>query len=240
MRKSAFGFGLAMLVLGLGAGGAVGYLLAPSAPVAPARDSGAPAAGPAARDGGAASADAGPGASAAGPAARGAGAGPAAAAATGDGVITGTVAGPDGEPLAGVLVRAEPLFDEAGNAEAEAPHLPPGSPPPETSIAEEVRAYERGIERERAGRRDTESDATGAFALRGLPAKQYRLQAWLVGWRIERAGGKEWEGVPVGGRCAFKARRLHALAVSVVLPDGKAPANATIEWTPTGEGQGGS
>jgi hypothetical protein len=243
MRKSMFAFGLAMLGAGLAAGGAIGYLSGsagsadlartPSPAAAPvvARDGAAPVPVPAGRQTGAdRDSGAAPAANAAAPSAE-----------SGTGAITGSVVEPDGAPLAGVLVRAEPSEEKPETSgEAAAPRLPPGSPPPRKDVAREVQEFEKRLVREQAGLREAVTDSSGAYALSGLTAKSYALEAWLVGYRIVQVGGNLWAPITVGSRCDFKAVPLRSVSVSVLLPDGTAPGKAAIEWKPAGGGDEGS
>jgi hypothetical protein len=157
----------------------------------------------------------------------------------GDGTITGLVVDADGKPLAGVLVRATPSGG-LDVADGDEPRRARGSPPPPVDVERAVRQLVTRLRQEDAARRETTTDAAGAFTLTGLGYPTYDVSAWLVGWKVERTRGRSWEPTPVGGRCDFRATQIHALTASVLLPDGTPAQEATISWKPTAGGDGDS
>jgi len=92
----------------------------------------------------------------------------------------------------------------------------------------EVRDFARRLGRREAGVREALTDASGAYVLSGLSAKSYFLQAWRVGYQIERSGAFVWKPVAPGSRCDFHATPIRRVSVSVTLPDGKPPEQAVI------------
>lgn len=144
----------------------------------------------------------------------------------GDGRITGFVRTEKGEPLTGVLVRATPVEQEAGRS---------GTPvdtgaPPADDVAQQVRDLVTQLRRDAARRRDATTDASGAFEVTGLPEGSFYLGAWLVGWRVERAGGRTWTPLRPGARCDFVAKPIRYADVTILLPDGTSPSMAYVTW----------
>ena len=237
MRSQTLGFGIASFVAGLALGAGAVLLVAPRTPGAAPGAAPAPGATPAPLSAAAAPAEP----SAAGPSVASTSASPAPAhspspAGPGEGVITGKVTGPGGEPLAGVLVRATAADDGFEFDPDPQAVLDTGAPPPHEDVEELVRRYRAMLLRAKAGLQEATTDSTGAYALSGLTSKSYRLEAWLEGYRMQREGSDPWGVVPAGGSCDFKATRLGTVRVSVLLPDGTPAKRATISWSSTEAG----
>ncbi|MCK6481880.1 MAG: hypothetical protein L6R43_17555 [Planctomycetes bacterium] len=223
------------------AGAAAGWLLAPTAP-GPSPAAPPAAAAPAApapagplpppSPGTAPAAPAGPPVP---PAPEAAGAPPASPR---TGSITGWVLDRVGSPVAGVLVRATPL-DAWNDQEEVGSLLPVGTPPPRRDVEAMLRVIERRFRRTEEGVREALTDGTGAFTLSGLPSEEYALEAWRVGFLVERTGGGPAGVVAVGGRCDFRATPAGGITLSLALPDGGSPEQAVVTWSPRGEGEPG-
>lgn len=146
----------------------------------------------------------------------------------GTGTITGVVRTAAGAPLAGVLVRATPVAgDDLPDADRPAR---PGGPPPRIDVERKVRELVTRLRREETSMREATTGADGAFTLTGVADGEHRLDAWLVGWRIDRARGSRGKTFAPGGRCEFTATPVRAVQVAVLLPDGTSPGAATVSW----------
>jgi len=155
----------------------------------------------------------------------------------GTGTIGGIVRTAAGVPLAGVLVRATAVaVDEDRDAD---PPRRAGSPPPRSDVERKVRELVSRLRTEEASRREATTDVDGAFTLTGVADGAHRLEAWLVGWRIDRVIGTTLTPVRAGGRCDFKATPVRAVQVALLLPDRSAPETATVSWKPDGAGEAG-
>jgi hypothetical protein len=150
--------------------------------------------------------------------------------------ITGVVLTPSGAPVAGVLVRATL---DVSDSDGDGGRPRAVGPPPTDDVERRVREFATRLRSEEASRREATTDATGAYALTGITNAQYRLDAWLAGWRIERVRWSEWKTFAPGGRCDFTATPVRAVHVEVLLPDGTSPESATISWKPDGAGVAG-
>lgn len=138
----------------------------------------------------------------------------------GTGAISGTVRTVDGAPLGGVLVQA---WRRRSWPAGKTRDRPPEEPDLETAVRKAVEDWHRS----RGDRRRTTTGADGTYRLEGLPEGRYLMQAWHEGHRLQ-AGGGAHEAQP-GATVDFTATVLVRVPVTVLGPDGRAPARATIE-----------
>ncbi len=133
----------------------------------------------------------------------------------GAGVIRGTVRREDGAPLPGVLVTATAWEDE--------PEIPPAA-----SLEEEVRLLAAHRARLRSLRTQATSGADGTFALEDVADREHAVGAAAAGYefRVQYESGCARPGstVTIIGRPVLEVR------ISVLRPDGTAPAEATVQY----------
>ncbi len=145
----------------------------------------------------------------------------------GEGRISGHVRLEDGTPVPGVLVRAEQV-------PAYTPPVTMGTPPPEQSLAESVRALVRRRRLALATRTETRTGPDGAFVLQGLAHARYALRAFRHGYRIySRRTSYAWPG----GKVDFSARRIAGVRVRVLRPDGSEAKEVRVEYRRPGSGR---
>jgi hypothetical protein len=145
---------------------------------------------------------------------------PTAANLRGDEVITGTVLDPQGKGVAGVAIRAS--FAPASSSASSRRGL---GLPPMKSFDEEVSEAIAGVRQRRAGRIDTTTADDGTFRLSNLVEGRYTIEAGLEGFVIE-GQGSTW--VQTGGAVQFIATPAIAVPLTVLLPDGRAAARASL------------
>ncbi|MHC4598839.1 MAG: carboxypeptidase-like regulatory domain-containing protein [Planctomycetota bacterium] len=150
---------------------------------------------------------------------------------TGEGRITGRVETPDGAPVAGVVVRAGPVFSR----EDRSPRWRKGDgPPPERDLEAEIRKLIRQHKFGKAARREAVTNADGSYVLAGLGDGKYWIQAFKKGFEISPTGSKRSRKFKAGDTVNFKAKPLVGIPVDVFLPDGSEPEEADIR---IGEGR---
>ena len=125
---------------------------------------------------------------------------------TGTGTISGKVKTDKGEPVAGVVVRAEFQGDRAGPRAREWKNG--DGPPPELDMQTQVQRYIEDTERGRAMRKETTTGENGEFTLTGLLDDRYSVQAYLKGCVITSDQQHlAWKARP-GVWIDFTARRV--------------------------------
>ncbi len=153
----------------------------------------------------------------------------------GDRTIRGRVTDAHGRPIEGVLVRATRNGDESG-ATPQRSESGRAAPPPPT--LEEVlrRAAEQFYERG-SDWRDASTDAQGGYAIVGLRAGRYQVQAWREGLRFSVQGERGEGEVRPDAKVDFLGKAVVAVPIDVLLPGGK-PAPAAFV-TASAERRGG-
>lgn len=147
--------------------------------------------------------------------------------ARGKGSIAGHVRAADGQPLAGALVRATPAAD-ADEAE------PAGrAPDDDPTLESEVRDFVKRRRSAREARREALTDAAGAFAVTGLGATKYEVEARLAGLALRPVDGEASEVRP-GATVDFVARTIVRIPALVYMPDGRLAERASIECKRSG------
>ncbi len=143
-------------------------------------------------------------------------------AATGDGVISGTVVDADGNPFSGVIVRATPgrEWEPAEQGDAGVPKDP--------SLDDNLRDAAQRFTRERAGRRETKSGAAGEYRIEGLAKGRYAVAAFAPGFVLKTRNGGANDIEP-GATVNFRALPLTEIPAEVLLPDGSRATRATIQ-----------
>jgi len=140
----------------------------------------------------------------------------------GDAVISGTVRTEDGQPLAGVTIRARPV--PPGRA---AGSVSRGGPPPDDDLLTVVRRTVKSYRRRMGDRREVRTGADGAFRFTGLADLPHSVRAWAEGYRLETPGVSLWR-VPPGSTLEFVATPRIVAEVVVLLPDGSPPETADL------------
>jgi hypothetical protein len=203
--------GTVLLLFAFLAGGAIGYVVgSPGAAVAPLPES---TPGPSAPEPDAPSTDAPP------PADPGVDIGALARSAPpatpkGTGRIDGTVVDEEGEPLAGVVVRATA---RGSSTRYHRPSPPDGSAPENLTLEEEIRWFV-GVERDRrARRRETVTGTDGSFAFTGLTNVEHHVRAYRRGMRFHKAGGGSWTAI--GSTIKLIGKLQGLVTVDVIGPD---------------------
>ncbi len=150
---------------------------------------------------------------------------------SGSGTIKGTVKLEDGSPIAGVVVRGWPQSSDRGTGRRRATGVPEDEP-----LEKYVARLAEQHQRNNLARVEATSDAQGAFALAGLADHEYRLQAFLSGYEVQRGGRENWRAVKPGSEVEFVAKLVTEIPLSVVFADGTSPAEASIEWERRSDG----
>jgi len=147
----------------------------------------------------------------------------------GEGMIRGAVRGEDGQPLAGVEIRAIPVLRSSP------PEPEDGAPPEILDIEARVREFLDEERAREARTRTTVSDAHGAFELGGLDTRDRyiltgNVEGCEIGCRYDRWGdASAVRPTEAGARVLLTAHRLIPLPISLQLPDGSSPEAAEIE-----------
>jgi len=143
---------------------------------------------------------------------------------SGDGVIRGTVTTPDGRPLPGVTVRAEPEppYDVRHHH---------GPPPPGDPQVNRVEAEVRSLLLGRRGTREAKTDDAGRFLFTGISDLEHRISGYKAGYEIRRVGRGS---VLAGQEVHLVARPVVELEVRVLGPDGTPPDQARLKIRCTG------
>ena len=138
--------------------------------------------------------------------------------ATGDGVITGKVQTPQGDPVAGVTVEARAEGEGiVGDIFGEKEPL---------SEDEVVRRFVHWYRTSWTPRAKTVTDKDGIFALERLADGKYHLTAECEGYEVS---DNTFEGHRPGASVTLVAHQLVEIRVDVVWPDGTRPERAQIE-----------
>jgi hypothetical protein len=141
----------------------------------------------------------------------------------GGGKIEGAVHTVDGEPLAGVRIRA------TRNPRPEDDVYPIyRRNQKEPSLEEEVRNLIKSHQWQKAHRQEAQSGADGTFTIGGLVDSPYQLEARLEGYDIHHPIERWGYELRPGDRADFVATPVQEATIAVLLPDGRAPARATI------------
>ncbi|HVY63078.1 MAG TPA: hypothetical protein VHF22_15580, partial [Planctomycetota bacterium] len=105
-----------------------------------------------------------------------------------------------------------------------------GAPEPDRPLEALVKEWvERELSR-RATSRRTGTDAAGAFAFADLPGGKYYIGAEAEGWTIKT----DARVVEPGADVEFTATALGRVEVTLILPDGSAPREATLSFGRSG------
>lgn len=157
--------------------------------------------------------------------------------AAGDGAITGSVRTPDGEAVEDVTVVLTPSIPQR--------LLPDGRPEHEIPPEELIEAYARRLLFSRNNRRETSTDAEGAFTADGLSdGSSYAVAAWKDGFNVVPSDPAAAARATLGQVIEFTARPTSRLELALRLPDGNAPERASVfarlggrterfTWSPT-------
>lgn len=151
------------------------------------------------------------------------GAAPPADAVSGRGVVTGRVRTADGDPLAGVVVRADLSLPRRANQ-----RITTGVPP-EPDVGEMIQRMADQERFRREVRREAVTGADGSYMLSGLAEQRYLIRAYLRGFTITPEEGGSRAAGP-GETCNFRAKRVAEFLAQVLLPDGTAPEVAWFHF----------
>lgn len=141
----------------------------------------------------------------------------------GNGTIVGHVRTPAGEPVAGVLVVATPRYQAPRRK-----YRRGLGAPEEPDLEEWVSRVVAGRKWSWTARREARTDSMGAYEITGLAEAEYRLKAYLEGFRVDPARGHDSYNVRPRSTVEFVAWPLLGLSVDVLTPEGSRPPRATI------------
>ena len=146
----------------------------------------------------------------------------------GTGTISGKVKADKGEPLAGVVMRAEYSGDR--HERSREWKLGDGTPP-DSDSPEALQGYLEDVALRRSMRREAVTDEKGEFTLAGLLDDRYSLHAYLKGWSFDPdQPDLRWSARP-GVIADFTGKRVVILPIDVRLSDGTQPKRAQINIT---------
>lgn len=147
-------------------------------------------------------------------------------AATGSGVIDGTVTDAADRPIAGVTVRASRVDERALKRSTRGDGVPVAK-----TLEEKVRQTVENHYKARAARFEALTDANGRFQLQQLPDSRFSLSAWAEGYELTARGGGA-RRVEAGSTVDFLATPVLDVAVRIALPDGRDAERAAlrIDW----------
>ena len=147
-------------------------------------------------------------------------------------VISGRVTDPDGDPVAGVLVRADAdlprdvLYEDDRDDTNDV-----ATPPLARALREELATTARQVEATRLTlmlRRETRTDSDGGYELTGLYDVDYDVEALLRNWAIEAdQRAVAWDARP-GSTVDFHALRLAPVTVHVLDEHGRPLEEASV------------
>jgi len=147
----------------------------------------------------------------------------------GEGMFSGTVKTEDGEPIAGVIIRATRQPEQKPR-----PYRRGSGVPDEPGLEELVRKYVARVMEGRKNRREGATDENGRFVIAGVTACKHYLQAYREGYSFQSIGNSNYNVEP-GAEVAFTGRPLSLLEIRMTLPDGTEPEKAVVV-SPTPEG----
>jgi hypothetical protein len=139
----------------------------------------------------------------------------------GHGRILGHARGTDGAPLADVLVVATPYRDIAQKRAKGA------AAPADPDLLEVGRTAMSSARWQREARRTARTGSDGAYAITGVAAMKWRVEAYKDGYQLEATPpGRNY--VDPGATCDFVGSAIVRIDVDVRLADGRQPARAQI------------
>lgn len=141
--------------------------------------------------------------------------------ALGEGSITGQITDIDGQPVAGVTIRATRT-----ESHAREPSTRGSGPPAEPSLEDVIQDAVRAHQLTTSGRHDAVSDEDGRYRMERLPEADFRLQAWKSGFSVSPR--QSAQAVRPGATLDFNAVALHAVRIDVRLPDGSLADRAIV------------
>jgi len=152
----------------------------------------------------------------------------------GEGAIGGTVKTEAGEPLPGVLVRAQLAAQFAG-----ASRETDGALPAEKPLGQQVAEFVADRRWQIAQRTESTTDAQGVFSLARLAEGEHDIMVFRKGYRFHAAGEPKNRSVRArpGDAIAFVGTPIAAVRFAVLMPDGGQAREAQIQCE-TGEAKG--
>lgn len=140
----------------------------------------------------------------------------------GTGIITGQIKNDDGEPLAGVLVRATPHRSV----------LPDSRPDPTDSLEKVVLDFAAHTRRVRSATGSSTTDVDGNYQIDELlDSSVYDIRAELEGWSFKAGRGGSTRRSP-GDHIEFTGRQVVKVPVEVTFADGRVPLRAQVRAQP--------
>ncbi|MAG58700.1 MAG: hypothetical protein CMJ83_20620 [Planctomycetes bacterium] len=143
---------------------------------------------------------------------------------SGTGRITGTVKDEAGRPIADVVLRAVPnrIGQRGRDSVGE-------GPPRDASLESQVKSLVRRVQTSRASRRESITDENGQFMFIDLAeGRQYGLRAWKEGYTVSPKHWREANQAKPGDEVGFVAKPVTRVSVAVIMPGGAMAQNASI------------
>jgi len=142
---------------------------------------------------------------------------------TGSGVITGHVRTKDATPVEGVVIKLTPAQTK--------PLGPPDQRPyDEIPIAELLERHARSLLWQRSSRRETVTDAEGAYRFEQCADTGHSLTAKLESWQIQPVNWQIARDAKSGAEVDFTATETVKIEARLTLPDGTEPEQAQLEF----------